>query len=206
MPDRARIVPAAITESAHDRHSPRAWGFEDSRFAVRGGMVRFESARYPGAGQDLPNFAPFVETAIGIPFSAEDRNEPHEIRVPSGPDVTTLQERLTLVLGAAAVSIDPLLRLRHGHGHHLEEIFHLLYGQVERVPDVVVWPATDEEVALVLTVAREFEAVVIPFGGGTCVSLALTCPSPARLVISLDLGRMNQVRWIDPVTRTACIE
>jgi alkyldihydroxyacetonephosphate synthase len=173
---------------------------------VRGGMVRFESARYPGAGQDLPNFAPFVETAIGIPFSAEDRNEPHEIRVPSGPDVTALQERLTLVLGAAAVSIEPLIRLRHGHGHHLEEIFHLLYGQLERVPDVVVWPATDEEVALVLTVAREFEAVVIPFGGGTCVSLALTCPCPARLVISLDLGRMNQVRWIDPVTRTACIE
>src|SRR6187402_2630510 len=102
----ARIVPARITESAHDRHSSRAWGFEDSRFVVRGDVVRFESARYPGAGHDLPNFAPFVETAIGVPFDASDRNEPREIQVPEGPDVTELGARLTSALGAAAVSLD----------------------------------------------------------------------------------------------------
>lgn len=206
MPASSRIIPARITESEHDRHSSRAWGFEDSHFAVRGEMVRFESARYPGAGQDLPNFAPFVETAIGVPFDPSDRNEPQEVQIPEGPEVTELHARLTRALGEDAVSLDPSVRLRHGHGHHLEEIFHLLYGRLERVPDVVVWPESDERVALVLEIARELGAVVIPFGGGTSVSLALTCPGQSGPVISLDLGRMNQVRWIDPVTRTACIE
>jgi len=201
-----RIVPARITESAHDRHSSRAWGFEDSHFAVRGDVVRFESTRYPGAGRELPNFAPFVATAIGVPFDPTDRNEPREMHIPQGADVTELRVRLEGALGPAAVSLDPLVRLRRGHGHHLEEIFHLLYGRIDRVPDVVVWPASDEEVAQVLTIARELGAVVIPFGGGTCVSLALACPEQNLPVISLDLGRMNQVLWIDPVTRTACIE
>jgi len=202
----ARIVPAPITEPRGDRQSLRAWGFEDSGFVVRGDVVRFESARYPGAGADLPLFAPFVETAIGVPFDANSRNEPRAVQVPEGPNVDALLARLEQALGTDAVSAIPEVRLRHGHGHHLEEIFHLLYGRLERVPDVVVWPADDAQVLAVLGIAREAGAAVIPFGGGTTVSLSLDCAGQAQPIISLDLGRMNQVRWIDPVTRTACIE
>src|SRR6478736_382336 len=202
----ARIVPAPITEPRGDRQSLRAWGFEDSGFVVRGDVVRFESARYPGAGADLPLFAPLVETAIGVPFDANSRNEPRAVQVPEGPNVDALLARLEQALGTDAVSAIPEVRLRHGHGHHLEEIFHLLYGRLERVPDVVVWPADDAQVLAVLGIAREAGAAVIPFGGGTTVSLSLDCAGQAQPIISLDLGRMNQVRWIDPVTRTACIE
>src|SRR6478736_6101947 len=202
----ARIVPAPITEPRGDRQSLRAWGFEDSGFVVRGDVVRFESARYPGAGADLPLFAPLVETAIGVPFDANSRNEPRAVQVPEGPNVDALLARLEQALGTDAVSAIPEVRLRHGHGHHLEEIFHLLYGRLERVPDVVVWPADDAQVLAVLGIAREAGAIVIPFGGGTTVSLSLDCAGQTQPIISLDLGRMNQVRWIDPVTRTACIE
>src|SRR5687767_10909945 len=108
----ARIVPAPITEPAGDRQSRRAWGFEDSGFVVRGGVVRFESARYPGTGADLPLFAPFVHTAIGVPFDAHDRNEPGPAQVPDGPDVGALVARLEQALGHDAVSAEPEVRLR----------------------------------------------------------------------------------------------
>jgi len=207
MPGSSRLIPAPITPSGEDRESERAWGFEDSGFVVKDGVVRFESKRYPGAGYDLPAFAPFVKTAVGVAFDPSDRHEPRPIDLPGTTPGTGLCERLALALSAERVSTDARLRLRRGHGHHLEEIFHLLYGQLGRVPDVVVWPETDDEVAAVVALAREHGAVVIPYGGGTCVSMALTCPEAAAgPVISLDLGRMNRVLWIDPVTRTACIE
>ena len=201
-----RLVPAPVPDSPADAEWDRAWGFRDSRFAAERGSVRFVSPRYPGAGQDLPNFAPFVETALGIPFDPADRNEPRPVEIPEGPDVTELAARLVTALGPERVSTDPMLRLRRGHGHHLEEIYHLLYGRLERIPDLVVWPESDEQVAEVLALARAAGALVIPYGGGTCVSLALACPKAAVPIISLDLGRMNRVLWIDPATRTACIE
>lgn len=206
MQESARIVPASTPNSAADAEWERAWGFQDSRFVADGGTVRFASSRYPGADQDLPNFAPFVQTAVGIAFDAHDRHEPRAIEIPDGPDVTELRVRLVTALGEERVSSDPALRLRRGHGHHLEEIYHLLYGRLERIPDLVVWPESDEHVSAVLAVARESRAVVIPYGGGTSVSLALACPEGSAPIISLDLGRMNRMLWIDPVTRTACIE
>lgn len=206
MQGSARIVPKPTPSAADDAEWERAWGFQDSRFVAEGGTVRFASARYPGAGQDLPNFAPFVQTAVGIPFDANDRHEPRAIEIPAGPDVTELRGRLARTLGEERVSVDPALRLRRGHGHHLEEIYHLLYGRLHRIPDLVVWPESDEHVSAVLAVARQARALVIPYGGGTSVSLALSCPEGSAPIISLDLGRMNRVLWIDPVTRTACIE
>jgi len=204
--DSGRIVPAPQRAAAGDREWQRAWGFEDSQFVVEANMVRFASKRYPGAGPELPGFAPFVNTAVGVPFDPSDRNEPGPIEVPPAREVTALTAALRAVLGEERVSAEPLIRLRHGHGHHLEEIYHLLYGRLERVPDLVVWPESDEDVAAILRIARDARAVVIPYGGGTCVSMALACPEQEVSVISLDLGRMNRVRYIDPVTRTACIE
>src|SRR5688572_18588551 len=206
MHESARIVPAHTAPAAADREWERAWGFEDSQFVVSSGVVRFQSKRYPGAGQDLPDFAPFVHTAVGVAFDPNDRHFPRPVEVPSGVDVTALHAELVQALGEERVSSDPMLRLRRGHGHHLEEIFHLLYGRLERVPDLVVWPESDEQVASVLRIAAAARGVVIPYGGGTCVSLALACPDGNTPVVSLDLGRMNRVRWIDPATRTACIE
>src|SRR5690606_16114003 len=48
-------------------------------------------------------------------------------------------------------------------------------------------------------------ALVIPYGGGTCVSMALACVDE-RPIVSLDLARMSAIEWIDPVSKTACIQ
>jgi len=37
-------------------------------------------------------------------------------------------------------SDDPHDRLLRAHGHTMDELFILRYGQFERIPDLVVWP------------------------------------------------------------------
>ncbi len=205
-PPPSAIIPSPIVASSADRQHERLWGFSDSGFAVESGHVVLESPRYDNAGRPLPGFLPFVEKAIGVPFDPEDRHEPHAVAFPEGPDMSHLVARLHELLPSDAISTEPAQRLRRGHGHHLEEIFSLLYGKLERMPDVVVFPGTDGEIQAVLHVAKEFGALVLPYGGGTSVTRALSCPSGDSPIISLDLGRMDQVRWIDPMSRTACIE
>ena len=48
------------------------------------------------------------------------------------------------------------------------------------MPDVVVRPADEDEVAAVVGAALEENAVVIPFGGGSSISGSLQPPSRAR--------------------------
>jgi alkyldihydroxyacetonephosphate synthase len=46
--------------------------------------------------------------------------------------------------------------------------------------------------------ANQLDVVVIPFGGGTSVTLAVQCPeSESRTIISLDTSQMNKILWID---------
>ena len=75
------------------------------------------------------------------------------------------------------------------------------------MPDLVVLPERRQEVELLVPAARAHGVCLIPYGGGTNVTEALRCPADERRsIVSVDLRRMNRVRWIDPVDRTACIE
>ena len=202
----ARIVPPPPIQRESDREHERMWGFADSGFEVKGGSISFNSDRYAGKGELLPDFPPFVERAIGVAF---DPNDVHELVEPVVPDLIScddLMSDLRDALGETGISVEPCVRLRHGHGHHLEEIYQVLFESLSRVPDVVVFPKDDKEVRFVLDLAAKHAALVIPYGGGTCVSMALSCVDESRAIISLDMARMNRIEWIDPVSKTACIQ
>jgi len=60
---------------------------------------------------------------------------------------------------------------------------------------------------LIVKKANEHDIVIIPFGGGTNVTQALVpYESEKRIIISLDMTRMNHVKWVDRKNRLACIE
>jgi alkyldihydroxyacetonephosphate synthase len=81
------------------------------------------------------------------------------------------------------------------------------FAQLERVPDLVVWPGCHEHVEAIVALANEHNVVVIPFGGGTSVSGALTCPSnETRMIVSLDMHEMNKIKWIDNENMLVCME
>ena len=107
----------------------------------------------------------------------------------------------------AQLSFDPITRLRHGHGHTQEEMYAVKYGQLGRMPDLVVYPDAEKQVHGLVQAALTNDICLIPYGGGTNVSEALRCPeNETRMIVSVDMRRMNKVLWIDPVNRMACIE
>ena len=49
--------------------------------------------------------------------------------------------------------------------------------------------------------------VVVPYGGGTNVTNALMMSAnEKRMIVSLDMSRMNKIKWVDKVNMIACIE
>lgn len=71
------------------------------------------------------------------------------------------------------------------------------HGECARIPDVVVYPGTHQQVEVIVKAANEHNVVIIPFGGGTSVTNAVTCdPAETRMIVSLDMREMNKVKWI----------
>jgi len=55
--------------------------------------------------------------------------------------------------------------------------------------------------------AHECNVVLMPYGGGTNVTQALMVPKEEkRMIISLDMTRMNHVKWVDRYNMCACVE
>ena len=73
----------------------------------------------------------------------------------------------------------------------------------DRLADVVVRPADTAEVSQIVALAQRTGVPVIPYGGGTGVMGGIL---PVRGGIILDLGRLNRVVSIDPISQTAEVE
>ncbi|CAD1476834.1 unnamed protein product, partial [Heterotrigona itama] len=64
-----------------------------------------------------------------------------------------------------------------------------------------------EDVVKVIKLCARYGSVCIPFGGGTSVSGAASCPkNERRTIILLDTSQMNRILWIDRENLIACCE
>jgi len=55
--------------------------------------------------------------------------------------------------------------------------------------------------------ANKHDVVLIPYGGGTNVTNSLMMsPKEKRMIVSVDMTRMNKIKWVDKVNMIACIE
>lgn len=206
-PAPSSLVHFPAPESAQsDRPHASLWGFADSEFVVESDAIVLRSSRYANGGRPLTQFAPFVKHAVGVAFDPNDRHEFVTPKVPPALQCADLVAELRAILGEQRCTQEDAVRLRHGHGHHLEEVYEVLYGALKRVPDVVVYPENADEIAQLLEIAQRHRAQLIPFGGGTSVSMALHCIASERAIVSVDLARMNRILWLDPETQTACIQ
>ena len=202
-----RITPEPPSCGGEERRD--GWGFRDSGFRIDAeGRVEFIGSRYAISGKQIPSLLPWAEGILGVALDPRDRNAPRS-PTPVPPRVANeaFEREAAARLPAQRVSTDPLVRLRHGHGHTQEDIWDARWGRFARVPDLVVWPASDDEVRGLVALARRERVCLVPFGGGTNVTDALRCrEEERRSIVSLDLRRMNRVRWIDARNGTACIE
>ena len=97
-------------------------------------------------------------------------------------------------------------RIMHSHGACLQEVYQLRYDTIPRVADCIVYPNSNEEVENIVTLAQKHNVVLVPYGGGTNVTKSLVLNvEERRMIVSVDMSRMNQIRWVDKENNMACI-
>ena len=208
-PSAERIVPERIEIGPDQVESLDTWGFRDTRFVARpDGVVVMEGDRYELSGQELPDLLPWAQETFHPDFAPDNLFLPsYPPKIPPPRRHDAFSDEMRKSFADDQLSEDAELRLRHGHGHTQEEMYAIKHGQLERVPDLVVFPTSEEQVDQLVEAALRHGIVLIPYGGGTNVTDALRCPADeTRTIVSVDMTRMNRVRWIDPIDQTACIE
>jgi alkyldihydroxyacetonephosphate synthase len=187
------------------------WGYRDSGFVVRegsGGIVEFQGQRYPlGSGSVLlPHFTQWVMTRLGANFDRKVdsvlREEPSTEAFPSPVLPPGFIAALEGMEGGVSYSVEGPDRLFRSHGHTLHDIFALRSGCWGRIPDIVIWPESHRSVECLVELAEASGVVLIPFGGGTSVSEALSPPDlnqEPRPIASLDTSQMNRILGVDEV-------
>lgn len=205
----ARFVPPVRPPPADEEESLQGWGFSDTRFVTRpNGHVVLTGRRYNISNVELPGLLPWMAGQLASPLSATDLHESqYPPAIPPPRPAKALRAELAKLLEPHQISDEPTQRLRHGHGHTQAEIWAIRYQRLARVPDLVVFPESEEQVACIVKLALKHDACLVPFGGGTNVTEALRCREDERRpIVSVDMRRMNRILWIDPVNRMASIQ
>jgi alkyldihydroxyacetonephosphate synthase len=100
------------------------------------------------------------------------------------------------------------LRARRTHGRAYPDLIHGFRGDFDRAPDLVARPRDEGEIERALAFCEEAGVACIPYGGGTSVAGGVATDVGGRYagVLSLDLGALDRVREVDPVSRAARIQ
>jgi alkyldihydroxyacetonephosphate synthase len=154
------------------------WGQADRTYPLPSeGLALLEAAL--GPAQALPD-SPIEAALSGVP---ESRLRPH-------PRIRT----------------DPEARLRHARGQSLPDWVALRSGRIERFPDGVAFPQTEDDVRSLLEHAERDDLILIPYGGGTSVVGHINPPPDDRPVLTVDLAGLNRLLELDEVSRLATFE
>lgn len=158
---------------------------------------------------DKPKFPGFVKQVIGVDITKPAAGVPDfsAMDVPESRLTPTLKEELVRILGEEYVVTDDEYRVIHAFGKGVRDLVRVRRGQFGRIPDVVLYPANEDEVVLLVDAVVAANGVLIPFGGGSNIVAALEArPDEERQVISVNLGRMNKVLEIDETSGLARIQ
>ena len=159
--------------------------------------------------ENKPAFRPFVINAIDLdvettpaaPMALDD------LAIPAPLIGDQLLAELADAVGTENAVQDDLDRIVHTYGKSARDLLRIRTGDIPRVPDVVVYPGNEAEVQLIVDRAVAADAVIIPYGGGSNIAGSLHAPEDeTRPVISVDLGRLNQVIDIDEDSGLARIQ
>ncbi|ROZ61509.1 FAD-binding oxidoreductase [Kocuria soli] len=159
--------------------------------------------------ENKPAFAPIVKRAVGIDLRPRERDTVDfgTAQVPASRITDAQLAALQGISGAENTLTDDHDRVIHWAGKSVTDIIKTLQNRFDRVPDVVVYPGSEDEVQALVDAAVELDLVLIPFGGGSSISRSLQArPEETRTVVSVDLGRLNQVLEIDETSGLARIQ
>lgn len=195
-------VKSVIPKKRQELLKWNGWGYQDSRFIVKNGIVHFTGRRYPIGELELPHFTDWVKDTLDVDLFKIRPAQPLPDRYPNPvlPNEQLIGQLADIVGDPDGVSVDGLDRLYRAHGHTLHDVYMLREAPMDfpRIPDVVVWPTCHETCLKLVELANRLNLVLLPFGGGTAVSGAVECPrTERRTIISVDTSQMNRILWLD---------
>ncbi|XP_046959951.1 alkyldihydroxyacetonephosphate synthase [Vanessa cardui] len=171
------------------------WGYKDSTFKLSDGKTFFTGDRYPISGKSLPHARQWVKEMFDIDLTEEPKQLQLPTSFPSSRLPNNIKEELEKISLLSTEGVDRLIR---AHGQTLHDVYNLRKNSFPRIPDAVIWPTCHEEVEEIVRCASKHNFVIIPFGGGTSVSGAVTCPAKEeRPIVVLDTSEMNSILWVD---------
>lgn len=189
-------TPASAPLTGRDvkRHKWWGWGLDDVAF-------RWDNK---------PAFPPFARDKIGLDLHAlEPAEEPRleALEVPASRLAEAERALLAEILGEDNVLTDDEMRVVHSFGRSVTDLFRARTGDFARLVDAVVYPSTEEEVGQVLRLVLEKDLVLIPYGGGSCISGSVTPDvDEQRPILTMNLGRMRRILDIDETAGLARVE
>ncbi len=130
-----------------------------------------------------------------------------DVRLPEPRAGARLRERLVGVLGDEHVLDDRPARVGRAAGRSYPDLVRLRSGDALAAPDLVLTPASGEQIARVLAICAEERVAVVPFGGGTSVVGGVNPVADGfAAAVCLDLRRLDRLAGWDPLSLTATLE
>lgn len=186
------------------------WGYADTKMHVLpDGTVEMTGNRYNLCGYKMPYLIPFAEEALGVKIDFKNIRPVVENPVMTPPNRNEgFCAALEQSFPASQYSSDDRVRLVHSHGQTTaDEVSKVLYDQLERTVDLVFYPESEADCVKLIELAVEHNVCLIPYGGGTSVSNALQVPAAeTRMIVAVDMRRLNKIEWIDKANQTASVQ
>jgi len=116
--------------------------------------------------------------------------------------------QLTVDKPSSGILCDSKLeRLAHAFGKSLRDLWRVRRGIVPYAPDYVAYPASHEQVCVLVELAVKHGVHLIPFGGGSNISGCIEPARPTnRSVVSVDMRLMNRLLSLDAESGVARFE
>lgn len=206
MAENRSTIPAGFDKKTWDHK----WGFADTQFIVHNdGAVELTGERYDLSGYRMYDFLPYVESVLGVQLDLNDRLEEVGEKPVSAPNLNeAFCKAVESHFGDDQYTTDSRERLLHSHGQTTaDEVYRVLYSRLARFADMVFYCESEEDAQAIIRLAKEHDVCLIPYGGGTSVSCALKLPeAEQRMIVSVDMRRMNKIDWIDEENLRACVQ
>jgi alkyldihydroxyacetonephosphate synthase len=161
-----------------------------------------------GAAQpDLPESARALLGSLLGPLTPQRPAPIEQAKLAPSRATAALRKSLAMALGEDAVLVDDATRARHAGGQSYPDLVRRRAGDASDAPDAVVQPTSADHIADVLRICSKAGVAVVPWGGGTSVVGGLSAIDGGRkAVVALDVSRLDQLRSVDPISRTATFE
>ena len=186
------------------------WGYKDSGFVLNPDRtVTMFGNRYDLCGTPMPDFVPYVEEVLGMKIDPNDILPEVMDKPVSEPNINEVfVQSVQSAFASDRFSTAKDDRLIHSHGQTTsEEVYKILYSKIDKTVDMVFYPESEDEVKTLIKLADAHNVCVIPYGGGTSVSSALKLPeNETRMIVAVDMRRMNKIEWVNEEDRRACVQ